>query len=50
MLSAGAVLGSAVGTRLLDHIPEKGFNVTIRLVLSALALEQLYEGLRGLVA
>jgi uncharacterized membrane protein YfcA len=48
LLCAGAILGSAIGTRLLDHIPEKRFKLIVRLVLTALALEQLYEGLVGL--
>jgi uncharacterized membrane protein YfcA len=45
-----AVVGSAIGTRLLDHLPEKAFKLTVRLVLTALALQQLYVGLHGLVA
>jgi uncharacterized membrane protein YfcA len=48
-LCAGAIAGSAIGTRLLDRIPEKQFKVLIRFVLSALAIEQLYEGIAGFV-
>lgn len=43
-LSLCAVAGSAIGTRLLDRIPQKPFRLTIKLVLSALALQQLYVG------
>jgi uncharacterized protein len=41
-LSLSAILGSDIGTRLLDHIPEKAFKISVKLVLSALALQQLY--------
>jgi uncharacterized protein len=45
-LSACAIAGSAIGTRLLDRLPERTFKVTVKLVLSALALHQLYVGIR----
>lgn len=48
-LSLAAVLGSAIGTRLLDHLPEKQFKLTVRLVLTALALQELYTGITGLL-
>jgi uncharacterized membrane protein YfcA len=47
LLCLGAIAGSAIGTRLLDRIPEKQFKILVRLVLSALAIEQLYEGVAG---
>jgi uncharacterized membrane protein YfcA len=49
-LSVCAVAGSAIGTRLLDHLPEKAFRLSVKLTLSALALQQLYVGLHALVA
>jgi uncharacterized protein len=49
LLCACAIAGSAIGTRLLDHVPEKRFRATIKLVLSALALHQLYAGVTALV-
>jgi uncharacterized protein len=49
LLCACAILGSAIGTRLLDHIPEKHFKITIKLVLTALALHQLYVGITSLL-
>lgn len=44
-----AIAGSAIGTRLLDRIPERSFKLTVRVVLTALALHQIYAGLHGLV-
>lgn len=38
LLCVAATLGSAIGTRLLDHIPEKPFKLGVRLVLTALAV------------
>lgn len=38
LLCIAATLGSAIGTRLLGHIPEKPFKLSMRLVLTALAL------------
>lgn len=49
LLCACAVAGSAIGTRLLDHVPEKQFRTLIKLVLSALASHQLYVGLTDLL-
>ena len=49
LLCLCAVAGSAVGTRLLDHIPEKQFKLVVRLTLTALALQQLYVGLTSLL-
>ena len=37
LLSLCAVVGSALGTRLLDHLPEKPFKLVVRIVLTALA-------------
>jgi uncharacterized membrane protein YfcA len=37
-LCAAAVAGSAIGTRLLDHLPARAFRIAVKLVLSALAL------------
>jgi uncharacterized membrane protein YfcA len=45
-----AIAGSAIGTRLLDRLPEKQFRVLVKLVLTALAAHQLYSGLVGLLA
>jgi uncharacterized membrane protein YfcA len=44
-----AIAGSAIGTRLLDHVPEKQFRTAVKLVLSALALHQLYVGFSSLL-
>jgi len=49
-LSLCAIAGSAIGTRLLDHLPDKAFKITVRVLLTALALHQLYVGLRALTA
>jgi uncharacterized protein len=43
-----AIAGSAIGTRLLDRVAEKPFKLGVRLVLTALALQQLYVGLSSL--
>jgi uncharacterized membrane protein YfcA len=43
-LSAAAVLGSALGTRLLDRVPQSTFRRVVRVVLSLLALELVLEG------
>jgi uncharacterized membrane protein YfcA len=48
-LSACAIAGSAIGTHLLDHLPEKAFKISVKLVLTALALQQLYVGVHALV-
>jgi uncharacterized protein len=50
LLCLCAIAGSAIGTRLLDHIPEKQFRLLVKLVLSALALHQLWQGAVSLVA
>jgi uncharacterized membrane protein YfcA len=44
-----ATAGSAIGTRLLDRVPQKPFRLSIKLVLTALALQQLYVGLKTLI-
>ena len=44
-----AIAGSAIGTRLLDRIPQQPFRLAMKLLLSALALQQLYVGVRGLL-
>jgi len=49
-LSLAAIAGSAIGTRLLDQLPERAFKLGVKLTLSALALHQLYVGLRALAA
>jgi len=49
LLSLCAVAGSAIGTRVLDHVPEKSFKITVKMVLSALALQQIYVGLHSLL-
>jgi uncharacterized protein len=38
-LSAAAIVGSAIGTRLLDHLPARAFGIAVRVVLTALALQ-----------
>ena len=48
LLCLCAVAGSAIGTRLLDRIPERSFKLIVRLTLTALALHQLYVGLTAL--
>jgi len=50
VLCACAIVGSAIGTRLLDQIPERQFKTLVRLVLTALAAHQLYSGLVGVLA
>jgi uncharacterized membrane protein YfcA len=45
-LCVGAVAGSAIGTRLLDHLPERAFRLAVRLVLTLVSLELVREGLR----
>ena len=47
LLCACAIAGSAIGTRLLDRIPERSFKITVRVVLTALALQQIYVALTG---
>ena len=47
-LSVCATAGSAIGTRLLDRLPENTFKAGVRLVLTALALQQIWQGLRAL--
>jgi len=49
-LSLCAITGSAIATRLLDRIPQTHFRLTIKLVLTALALHQLYVGTTALLA
>jgi uncharacterized protein len=48
LLCLAAIAGSAIGTRLLDHLPEKQFRLLVKLTLTALALHQLYVGLSAL--
>jgi uncharacterized membrane protein YfcA len=43
-LCAAAVIGSALGTRLLDKVSETKFRRVVRLVLTVLALELVVEG------
>lgn len=43
-LCAGSVLGSAIGARLLDRIPDRAFRGAVRLLLTALALQLVLEG------
>lgn len=38
-LSAAAIVGSAIGTRLLDNLPARAFGIAVRVVLTALALQ-----------
>jgi uncharacterized membrane protein YfcA len=47
-LSLCATAGSAIGTRLLDRIPPRPFRLGIKLLLTALALHQLYAGVISL--
>jgi uncharacterized protein len=49
LLSLCAIAGSAIGTRLLDKLPEHAFRLVVRLTLTALALHQLWQGLAGLL-
>jgi uncharacterized membrane protein YfcA len=43
-LCAAAVAGSAIGARLLDHVPDRVFRAAVKLVLTALALQLLAQG------
>jgi uncharacterized membrane protein YfcA len=45
-LCAGSIAGSAIGTRLLDRVPERAFRSSVRILLSALALHLALEGIR----
>jgi uncharacterized membrane protein YfcA len=47
-LCACAIAGSAIGTRLLDRVPQKQFRLAVKLVLTALAAQQLYGGVTAL--
>ncbi len=49
LLCVCAVVGSALGTRLLDRIPERSFKLSVRVVLTALALHQLWQGVTALL-
>lgn len=48
-LCAAATLGSAIGTRLLDHLPERLFRSAVKGVLTLLALQLLLEAIAGFV-
>jgi uncharacterized membrane protein YfcA len=50
LLCLAAIAGSAIGTRLLDNIPEKQFRLLVKLTLTALALHQLYVGVAALLS
>lgn len=43
-LCGAAVIGSAIGTRLLDRVPERTFRSVVRVMLSLLAIELIVEG------
>jgi uncharacterized membrane protein YfcA len=45
-LCAGSIAGSALGTQLLDRVPERLFRTGVRLLLTALALHLVLEGVR----
>jgi uncharacterized protein len=49
LLSLCAIAGSAIGTRLLDKLPEQAFRLVVKLTLTALALHQLWQGVSTLV-
>ena len=49
LLSLCAIAGSAIGTRLLDKLPEKAFRSSVKVVLSLLAAHQLWQGLGALL-
>jgi uncharacterized membrane protein YfcA len=49
LLSLCAIAGSAIGTRLLDKLPENAFRLVVKLTLTALALHQLWQGLSALL-
>ncbi|HEY8494315.1 MAG TPA: sulfite exporter TauE/SafE family protein [Myxococcota bacterium] len=46
-LCAAAIVGSALGARLLDRVPERAFRTAVRLVLTALALRLLADAWLG---
>jgi uncharacterized membrane protein YfcA len=47
-MSVAAIVGSAIGSRLLDHLPQRLFRSTVKLVLTVLALQLVAEGVREL--
>jgi uncharacterized membrane protein YfcA len=49
-LCSASVVGSAVGTRLLDRVPEEAFRRAVRILLSVLALQLAFEGVAQLHA
>jgi len=48
-LCAGSIAGSAIGTRLLDHVPDQAFRRVVRILLSVLALQLAFEGIARLL-
>lgn len=46
-LCTAAILGSAIGTRLLDHLPERLFRSAVKGILTLLALELLLGAVAG---
>lgn len=47
-LSLAAIVGSAIGTRLLDRLPARAFGIAVRVVLTALALQLAIGGMLAL--
>jgi uncharacterized membrane protein YfcA len=43
-LCVAAIAGSALGARLLDHVPERAFRTAVKAVLTVLALQLVVEG------
>ena len=44
------VLGTWLGTRLLDNLPEKLFRTTFRLTMLVLSVQLMWQGVQGLLA
>lgn len=44
-MTAGAILGSWVGTRLRSHVPERVFRHAVRVLITLLAMRMLLDGL-----
>ena len=47
---ASGVLGTWLGTRLLDNLPEKLFRTTFRLTMLILSAQLIWQGVQGLLA
>jgi uncharacterized membrane protein YfcA len=48
-LCLASIAGSAIGARLLDRVPERAFRTAVRILLSALALQLVVQGVAQLL-